>query len=144
MIDFKGKNCGDLHELLRRKRLKCEEVTDISGVRTWVTENEAAVQAEIDAFDFLAATKKLKRQEIKAEAVKRLQVIDADIDNIKDLTLFFALWNSVRAAAVIDPDWQRVLNIRTAMRNAIQTVNGYTTAAEVQAYNVVTMPGWPA
>lgn len=144
MIDFKGKNSGELHEVLRRKRLKCEEVTDLNGVRTWVADDEIAVQAEIDAFDFLASTKRLKRQEIKAEAVKRLQAIDPDIDSIKDLTLLFALWNSVRAAAVIDPDWQRVLNIRSAMRNAIQTVNGYTTVAQVQAYDAVTMPGWPA
>lgn len=144
MIDFKGKNCAELQEILRDKNLRCEERTEINGVRTLVVDDEMAVQAEIDAFDFLAAEKKRKRKEIKAEAVKRLQAIDPDIDSIKDLTLLFALWNSVRAAAVIDPDWQRVLNIRAAMRNAIQTVNGYTTAAEVQAYNVVTMPGWPA
>ena len=65
MIDFKGKNSSALHEILRAKRLRCEEVTGLDGARTWVTDNEAAVQAEIDAFDFLAATKKLRGKKLK-------------------------------------------------------------------------------
>lgn len=144
MIDLKGKNCKGLHDEAARRGIRIEQVHAADGTRTWTSNDEVAAQALIDTYDQLAWEKKAKREELKAEWLKRLQSRFPDVDSRAEIKLVLALWNSARPAAVIAPAWQFVLDLETAFDNARTTINGYTLVADVQAYNVVTMPAWPA
>ena len=144
MIDLKGKNCKGLHEEAALRGLRIEQVHEINGTRTWTSNDEVAAQTLIDSYDQLTWEKKAKREELKEEWLKRIQSRFPDVDSRAEIKLLLAMWNSSRPAATIAPAWQFVLDLETAFDNARTTINGYTTVANVQAYNVATMPAWPA
>lgn len=142
-IDFKGKNCKELQEVLQSKGLRCEEVTELDGTRYWQSSNDLLVQAEIDAFDLLAREKKIKKQELRKEWLERIQTKYPDIESRAEMKVILDMWASCRPATVINARWQFVLDLETTFDNAITTINGYTTVAQVQSFNVKTTPSWP-
>lgn len=118
-------------------------------------ENEAAVQAIINAYDLVKELKKLRRQEIKTERTNRyyllyppeLAVPDEYLEathkdlfgNMVDLAL--DLWGSINNnSKTANASWQKVLDTRSAAKTALQAVNAATTKQEVLAVTV----NWPA
>jgi len=135
-------------------------LSEINGVWTaggpgTPAENEAAVQAIINAYDLVAELKKLRRIEIKKERTTRYylqyppeialpdQLLE---DSHKDLfgnviEVALDIWASVNNnAKTANAAWQKVLDIRAAARTALQAVNAATTKAQVLAVTV----SWPA
>lgn len=117
--------------------------------------NEAAVQAIINGYNFVAELKKIRRAEIKKERSNRyyisyppeLTVPDEFLeDTHKDLfgnviEVALDLWSSINAGSKsANSGWQKVLDIRAAARTALTTLNAATTEAQVLAVTV----NWPA
>ena len=82
---------------------------------------------------------------IKAEGEKRLQAIFPALNDLDEIKLVSEQWKSIATAArQPTPDFQKAIDTYQAAKAAIQTAKGFTTQAEVDAYDVVTDPGWPA
>jgi hypothetical protein len=114
-----------------------------SGV--WISSNDVAVQAIIDTYDSLPDAKAAKVAAIKAEALRRLQLIFPAINSADEVKLLGELWQSIAPAArTPTANLTKAINTYQVAAAAIVTVNGYTTAAEVNAYNPLTSPAWPA
>lgn len=129
----------------------------VSGPGT-AAENEAAVQAIINGYNFLKEVKEARRVGIKRERTKRyyllytpeivlqdelLELSHRDLfGNVVDMNL--DLWASIKATAKApNADWQKLLDIRGAAQTAISTINGYTLQSDVGAVLAVTVI-WPA
>lgn len=128
----------------------------------WVTsgpgtpaENEIAVQAIINGYNFVQELKKRRKAEIKAERSNRyyllyppdlvvpdefLELTHRDLfGNMVDLTL--DLWASINNnSKTANASWQKVLDVRSAARTGLQAVNAATTKQQVLAVTVA----WPA
>lgn len=135
-------------------------LTQINGVWTaggpgTPEENEAAVQAIINGYNFVAELKKIRRKEIKKERSNRyylsyppeLVVPDEFLEdthkdlfgNVIEVTL--DLWASINGSAkAANAGWQKVLDIRAAAKTALTAVGAATTKAQVLAVTV----NWPA
>lgn len=153
MINYIEKGI-ELHKAIADAGYELEQVCRQDGSKEYTARRmsdgargaaiDSAAQSIIDSFDYLASLKKEKRQALKAEWLRRVQVRFADIDSRSQIRLLLAMWDSSRPAAVINAGWQFVLDMETTFDNARATINGFTTVAQVQAYNVVTSPAWPA
>lgn len=110
----------------------------------WRSSNDVAVQAIIDSYDPLPNLKAAKVAAVKAEGLRRIQTVFGAIKDFDILELEAERWQSLRSTAKqTTPKYQSAIDIYTAGRNAVTTVNGFTTAAQVNAYDPVTGPGWP-
>lgn len=118
-------------------------------------QNETAVQAIINGYNFVAELKKLRRLEIKKERTNRyylqyppeLVVPDQFLEEThKDLfgnvvEMALDIWASVNNnAKTANTAWQKIIDTRAAARTALQAVNAATTKAQVLAVTV----NWPA
>lgn len=118
-------------------------------------ENEAAVQAIINGYNFVAELKKLRRAEIKKERTNRyylqyppeLAVPDEYLEEThKDLfgnviEVALDIWASVNNnSKSANSGWQKILDIRAAAKTALSAVNAATTKQDVLAVTV----NWPA
>jgi len=119
------------------------------------TENEAAVQAIINGYNFVGELKKLRRQEIKKERSVRyylqyppeLVVPDEFLeDTHKDLfgnvvEMALDIWASINGGSKsANAAWQKILDIRAAARTAMQAVTAASTPETVLSVTV----NWPA
>lgn len=123
----------------------------IDGV--WVSNNEVAVQAIIDAFDPLPYAKADKINEIKVEATQRGKSIYLFLDDDTGKAIsFYEFGNDI--IQVIAPGSRQSLPqnlldmkaIHDAAAAAIATINAYDTWTDwtaVMAYDVVNTPLWP-
>ncbi len=110
----------------------------------WISSNDVAVQAIIDAYNALPGAKITKVNEIKAEALRRIQLVFPAIDNMDALALVREQWLSIAPAArQATPNFQRMIDIYQAAKSAITVVNGYAAVAQVASYNAVSGPAWP-
>lgn len=111
----------------------------------WVSSDDVAVQAIIDSYDPLPDLKAAKVAAIKAEGLRRIQSVLPAIENFEELRLLREILMSVKATSLqLTTDMTRVRDTYNAGANAVTTVNGFTTVAQVNAYDPVTGPGWPA
>jgi hypothetical protein len=135
-------------------------LSEVNGVWTaggpgTPAENESAVQAIINGYNFVAELKKLRRIEIKKERTNRyylqyppeLVVPDEFLEEThKDLfgnvvEMALDIWASVNNnAKTANAAWQKVLDIRAAAKTALNAVNAASTKAAVLAVTV----NWPA
>lgn len=84
-------------------------------------------------------------EQIKAEGEKRLKEIFPALDDLDEIKLVAAQWQSIAPASrQPTPEFQKAIDIYQAAKTAIQTAKAFTTQAEVDAYNVTIDPGWPA
>lgn len=106
----------------------------------WKSSNDAAVQAIIDNFDPLPDYKTERVAAIKAEGLARIQAVFPAINSFDELALIRELFLSILPAARSPTaNWQRMIDIYTAGRNAVMVVNSATTKAQVDAVS----PAWP-
>lgn len=106
----------------------------------WKSTNDTAVQAIIDAFDPLPNYKADRIAAIKADGLARIQAVFPAINSFDELVLIRELFLSVLPAARSPTaNWQRMIDIYTAGRNAVIAVNSATTKAQVDAVT----PAWP-
>ena len=153
MINYSEKGV-ELHKSVAAAGYELEQVCRQDGTKDYTARRmsdgargaviDSAVQSLIDSFDYVAALKKNKRQALKDEWLRRVQIRFADIESRSQIKLLLAMWTSCRAAATIHADWQYILDMETAFDNARAAINGLTTVAQVQAYDVITQPAWPA
>lgn len=110
----------------------------------WRSSNDVAVQSIIDTYDPLPDLKAAKVTAIKAEGLRRIQLIYPAIENFEELKLVREILLSVKTTALqLTADMSRVRDTYNAGANAVTTVNGYTAAAQVNAFDPVTGPSWP-
>lgn len=106
----------------------------------WKSSDDAAVQAIIDTFDPLPDYKAERIAAIKADGLARIQAVFPAINSFDELALIREMFLSVLPAARSPTaNWQRMIDIYTAGRNAITAVNKATTQAQVDAVS----PAWP-
>ena len=104
-------------------------------------ENEAAVQAIINAYDVRVDMRKAKIIEIKTEGLSRINAIFPAIDNLDELEYQSELWASIKTTAKqTTVKMQSVIDIYAAARTAIIAMNSATTKAAILAVTV----NWPA
>lgn len=104
-------------------------------------ENEAAVQAIINAYDVRVDMKNAKTLEIKTEGLARINAVFPAIDNLDELEYQSELWASIKTTAKqTTAKMQSVIDIYAAARTAIIAVKNATTKAGILAVTV----NWPA
>ena len=111
-------------------------VWTVSGPGT-LAENEAAVQAIINAYDVRVDMRKAKILEIKTEGLSRINAVFPAIDSIDELEYQSELWASIKTPAKeTSVKMESVINIYAAARTAIIAVNNATTKAAILAVTV--------
>lgn len=143
-INYTEKGAG-LHEAVEEAG---EGLWQADGV--WYSTNDAVVQPIIDSFDQLAYEKQQKVKAIRIEGASRASSIYAFLESDPEKAIDFYdfaedLYLSISAGSR-EPLSGRLLqfkNIYDVGVAAIQTVNAFSTVAEVLAYDVVNAPAWP-
>lgn len=111
----------------------------INGV--WVADNEAAVQAIINAYDVRVDMRKAMILGIKTEGLARINAIFPAIDTLDELEFYSEFWSSIKITSKsATVKFQKVIDIYAAARTAIISVNQATTKAAILAVTV----NWPA
>ena len=106
--------------------------------------DDAAAELFIDAFDALPVHKEEKVVELKVEGLLRINVIFPAIETWDKLELAREQWLSIiPAARDATVNWQSMIDIYQAGRDANAIINAYATILEVESYNVQTDPFWP-
>ena len=96
----------------------------------------------VDVF-VLGTLKSEKVKAIRLEGVQRINEVYPSVSE-EDMKFYADFWLSIAPAARnAKPDFQLAIDIYTAAKQAKATVNGYTTVAEVEAYDPVASPNWP-
>lgn len=86
-----------------------------------------------------------KKDAVKAEGLRLIQVYLPGVENFEKLQLVREQWLSTAPAArSATATFQYAINVYQAGTDAIGVLNGYTTLAEIEAYNPVSGPSWPA
>lgn len=86
----------------------------------------------------------IKIQQLKDEALKRFKAVTSAVESWDSVEMIQLLYLSV-APASRQPtaEMTSLINIYTAGKNAMITLKGYTTIAEIEAFNAQTTPSWP-
>lgn len=107
----------------------------------WVSNNNVAVQAIINAFDPVPNYKAAKIATLKAEGLVRINVLFPEINSMDEITFYAEFWLSLTAVARSPTaNFQKVINIHNAAKSAIASVKSATTTAQVDAVTA----SWPA
>lgn len=138
MINYVEKGIG-LHDAIRNAGHWLIERNNV-----WISSNDDAVQAIINAYDPIPKAKELKIAELKAEGLRRIQLVFPAIDNFETLLLVKNIILSIAPAArQLTASMTSVSNIYDAGVNAQTAINAMTDLATIEAYNVSTQPVWP-
>lgn len=107
----------------------------------WKSSNDVVVQTIIDNYNDFADYKTDRIAAIKADGLARIQAVFPAINSFDELALIRDLFLSILPAARSPTaNWQRMIDIYTAGRNAVIGVNNATTKQQVDAVT----PAWPA
>lgn len=107
----------------------------------WRSSDDTAVQAIIDAYTPLAYQKAERIAAIKADGLARINATFPAIESLDQIAFYAEFWSSIAPAArAATAPFQKVINIYTAAKNAITSVNAATTKAQIDAV----APAWPA
>ena len=116
----------------------------------WVTSNDVAVQAIIDAFNPLPYAKADAKALLKAEAATRASDIYSFLgDNVETAVDFYTFASDIylsilpAARGTLQPNLVAFKNIHDAAVDAIAVINAMTDWQLVMAYDVVNTPSWP-
>ena len=121
-------------------------LSEINGVWTasgpgTPQENEAAVQAIINAYNILPDMRAAKILAFKTEGLARITAIFPAIGDLDELEYQSELWSSIKTTAKqTTVKMQSVIDIYAAARTAIIAVKNATTKAGITAVTV----NWPA
>lgn len=106
----------------------------------WLSSNDVAVQALIDAYDELPDIKEAKIGAIKAEALLRIAAMFPAITSVDEIQFYAEFWLSIKVTARAPTvAFQKVIDIYSAAKTAIASVNSATTKPGVEAVVVA----WP-
>lgn len=134
MINYTEKGYG-LHKAIAAAGHK---LTQIDGV--WSSSDDVAVQAIINSYDDLPDAKTAKIDTIKAEALTRIAVLFPAITSVDEVTFYAEFWLSIKATSrAPTAPFQKVIDIYSAAKTAIASVNSATTKSGVEAVVVA----WP-
>lgn len=107
----------------------------------WKSSNDVVVQTIVDNYNDFADYKTDRIAAIKADGLARIQAVFPAINSFDELALIRDLFLSILPAARSPTaNWQRMIDIYTAGRNAVIGVNNATTKQQVDAVT----PAWPA
>ena len=138
MIDLKGKNKYVIPAI--------EAAGHIVGTHNFVqySSDDVAVQAIIDAYDAIPQAQDDKIEELKAEGLRRIQLIFPSISDFDELDFATEQYLSVAPAArQPTTGFQSAIDIRQAAKNAIVFIKSLTILTEIENYDVVNIPAWP-
>ena len=106
----------------------------------WVSSNDVAVQAIIDSYDPLPDYKANKNAAIKAEGLRRINLLFPAITSIDQIDFYAELWTSIKSTSkAATVNFQKIIDIYSAAKSGIQSVYVATTTAGVDAVVV----SWP-
>ena len=112
----------------------------VQNDQVWVTDNDAAVQAIIDAYDPLVATKVAKINSIKLDGLAHVAAIFPALDSFDMISLEAERWQSlVSGAKSPTANYSKLIATYVAATNGIAAVNAAVDLAGVAAVTVV----WP-
>ncbi len=110
----------------------------------FISDNDIAVQAIIDAYDELPDAKAIKKLELKNEGLSRIQLLFPSISDFDELALVREQWLSMASAARSPTvNFQKMIDIYSAGLSGISAINALTTVTDVKNYDVVNTPAWP-
>lgn len=105
---------------------------------------DTAVQALIDGYDPIDFVKAEKGDEIKREALARVNSIFPSISSLDELKLEQERWLSLAPVGIQPtPDYQKAIDIYVAAINAVAQNAAETDWLIVSAYDVNAGPSWP-
>jgi hypothetical protein len=100
----------------------------------WFSDDDAAVQAIIDAYDPLPDQKADAIAAVKATGVEKIATIFPALDNIDVINLVAELYLSIAPAArAPTANFSKIAAVYTAAKNGIGTINAATSKAGVDA-----------
>ena len=103
-----------------------------------------AVQSISDNHDPVAETKTDKIRELKREGLSRIHIVYPTLMNWDDLDLVRDQWLSIIPAARQPvANFQVVMDIIQAGKNAAAVINTLNTVVDIENYDVVNTPVWP-
>jgi hypothetical protein len=106
----------------------------------WVSDNDVAVQAIIDSYNPLAATKAAKISSIKSDGLARVASLFPALGNFDMISLEAERWQSLTAGAKSPTaNFAKLISIYVAATGGISAVNAATDLAGVAAVTVT----WP-
>ena len=115
-------------------------LVDANGV--YSSDNDAAVQAIINAYNPLADQKVTAILALEATALQKMQTLFPALNNIDTVNLVAELWNSILPAGHSPTaNWQKIINVYVAGTNGIAAVNAATTKPLIDA--AVAAIVWP-
>ena len=149
-LPITGQACNKLEAFIWYYNFEPPYYLSISGdqITDWYHATESApdanMQTTICNSYALPDAKIDKISEIKAEGLRRIQLIYPSIDSFDQLQFEKDKWQSIAPAArQATVDFQKVIDIYQVGVTAIGVVNGYSTEGEVIAYDVINNPNWP-
>jgi hypothetical protein len=105
---------------------------------------DSAINALISAYDPIDFVKVEKGDEIKQEALARVNSIFPSISSLDELKLEQERWLSLAPVGIQPtPDYQKAIDIYVAAINAVAQNAAETDWLIVSAYDVNTGPSWP-
>jgi hypothetical protein len=112
----------------------------VNGVYT--SDNDAAVQAIINAYNPLPDYKNAAITQIEATALQKMQTLFPGLVDVNMVLLIAELWKSMTAAAKAPtPNWSTIISVYTVAQTGVANVN---TATSQAAINTVTSAiVWP-
>lgn len=116
-----------------------EEITDYKVVAGALVLDTASQDVTI-----LKEAKDKKIAELKVERLSRIQAIMPAIDDDATLEMMSELWKSIAGAARAPTvEWQSMIDIWTAAKQAGLAIKAMTILADVENYDTTVTPAWP-
>lgn len=133
-INYTEKGIG-LHDAIQRAGYWLTE-----GPNGWESSNDVAVQGIIDGYDAIGAVRAARIGAIKADGLARINSAFPAIVSIDEVAFYAEFWLSIAPAARLPTaPFKRVIDIYSAAKTAIASVNAATTQAAINAV----APNWP-
>ncbi len=116
---------------------------DVPAKMVNITYNVEALDAG-ELLIVLANKKIPKLKLLKAEGLRRIQIIFPDIDGWGDLNLVKENWLSIAPAArKPTPKFQALIDTIQAVQASATAIKAMTNVTIINSYDVTTDPGWP-
>jgi len=143
MITYIEKGYG-LHDEILRLGHKLVKRHNADGTKSWISSDDIVVQAIIDGYDPLPDYKAAKKAELKAEALRRMQIVFPAFQTMDDVKFFAEFWQSIKPAArQATPNFQKIIDIYAVAKSTLTTISTMSNESDIKNYDVISTPSWP-
>lgn len=135
-----------LHREIERQGHTLVCVTDEAGAKVFVSSDDVAVQLIIDTFDPLPEAKLSKIEELRAEGLRRANLIyqdDALFPTISSIQLILDIDSTYSRPGARASRIQGLIDLQTAFDTIKNQINAQTDLATLEAFDLSSHPAWP-